>query len=50
MNATATSCSLSRNAEGLHYAGSTLAYRITGLTTCNLDRLRVTLKANPPDT
>ena len=45
----ATPCNLSRNTEGLHYAGSTLAYRITGLTTYNLDRLRVTLKANPSD-
>lgn len=42
-------CTLSRSAEGLHFAGSTLTYRITGLTSYNLDRLRVTLKANPPD-
>jgi hypothetical protein len=42
-------CSLSRNAEGLQFAGTTLSYRITGLTPYNLDRLRVTLKANPPD-
>ncbi len=46
---TATSCSLSRSTEGLHYAGTNLIYRITGLTTYNLDRLRITLKANPPD-
>ncbi len=44
MPATAV-CSLSRSAEGLHYAGSCLMYRITGLTAYNLDRLRVTLKA-----
>jgi hypothetical protein len=42
-------CRLSRNASGLHYAGSQLTYRITGLTPYNLDRLRVTLKANLPD-
>ncbi len=47
---TATACSLSRSTEGLHFAGSALAYRITGLTAYNLDRLRVTLKANPPNT
>jgi DNA primase len=40
---------LSRTPEGLHFAGSTLAYRISGLTAYNLDRLRITLKANPPD-
>jgi DNA primase len=45
-----TACSLSRSSEGLHFAGSSLAYRITGLTAYNLDRLRITLKANPPDT
>ncbi len=42
-------CGLSRSAEGLHFAGTSLTYRITGLTSYNLDRLRVTLKANPPD-
>jgi hypothetical protein len=42
-------CKLSRNSEGLHYAGSTLTYRITGLTAYNLERLRITLKANPSD-
>ena len=45
----ATSCSLSRSSEGLHFAGTSLTYRITGLTPYNLDRLRITLKANPPD-
>jgi len=44
-----TSCNLSRSTEGLHFAGSCLTYRITGLTPYNLDRLRITLKANPPD-
>jgi DNA primase len=46
---TVTPCSLSRSSEGLHFAGTSLAYRITGLTSYNLDRLRITLKANPPD-
>ena len=46
---TAQACSLSRSAEGLQFAGTNLFYRITGLTAYNLDRLRVTLKANPPD-
>ena len=36
---------LSRSAEGLHYAGEHLQYRITGLTSYNLERMRVTLKA-----
>jgi DNA primase len=40
---------LSRTPEGLHYAGSCLTYRITGLTAYNLDRLRITLKAYPAD-
>jgi hypothetical protein len=39
-------CSLSRSSEGLHFAGASLSYRITGLTAYNLDRLRVTLKAS----
>jgi DNA primase len=43
-------CSLSRSTDGLQFAGTTLSYRITGLTAYNLDRLRVTLKANPADT
>jgi|WetSurMetagenome_2_1015567.scaffolds.fasta_scaffold91099_2 DNA primase len=43
-------CRLSRSAEGLQFAGTSLSYRITGLTAYNLDRLRVTLKANPADT
>jgi hypothetical protein len=42
-------CKLSRSSDGLHFAGSNLVYRITGLTAYNLDRLRITLKANPPD-
>ena len=36
---------LSRSAEGLHYEGEHLLYRITGLTQYNLERLRITLKA-----
>jgi DNA primase len=43
------SCKLSRTPEGLIYSGDSLTYRITGLTSYNLDRLRVTLKANPAD-
>jgi hypothetical protein len=42
-------CTLSRTSEGLHFAGTSLAYRITGLTPYNLERLRITLKASPPD-
>jgi len=42
-------CNLSHSAEGLLFAGTNLSYRINGLTAYNLDRLRVTLKANPPD-
>jgi DNA primase len=37
---------LSRTPEGLIYSGDVLAYRITGLTAYNLDRLRITLKAS----
>ena len=44
-----TACTLSRTAEGLHFTGSALNYRITGLTPYNLDRLRVTLKAAAVD-
>jgi hypothetical protein len=40
---------LTRTPEGLVYTGDTLIYRVTGLSPHNLDRLRVTLKANPPD-
>jgi hypothetical protein len=43
------SCKLSRTSEGLVYNGDTLTYRITGLSPHNLDRLRITLKANPAD-
>jgi DNA primase len=46
---TSQPCSLSRTSEGLVFAGSTLAYRITGLTSYNLDRLYITLKASPSD-
>jgi len=49
MSKTETACKLSRSSDGLHFAGSLLTYRITGLTAYNLDRLRITLKANPPD-
>jgi hypothetical protein len=40
---------LTHTPEGLIYTGDTLSYRITGLTAYNLERLRVTLKANLPD-
>ena len=46
---TSPACRLSRSTEGLHFAGTNLVYRITGLTPYNLDRLRITLKANPPE-
>ena len=42
-------CRLTRTPEGIIFTGDNLTYRITGLTPYNLDRLRVTLKANPPD-
>jgi hypothetical protein len=41
---------LSRSAEGLTFTGDALAYRITGLTAYNLDRLYVTIKAYKADT
>jgi hypothetical protein len=40
---------LSRNTDGLFYTGDILTYRITGLTTYNLDRLKVNLKAYVDD-
>jgi len=40
---------LSRSPEGLFFAGDVLSYRITGLTSYNLERLRVTLKASPAE-
>jgi hypothetical protein len=40
---------LMRTPDGLVFSGDTLTYRITGLSAHNLDRLRVTLKANPTD-
>lgn len=36
---------LIRKADGLYYTGTKLSFRITGLKSHNLDRLRVTLKA-----
>ncbi|MDD5342919.1 MAG: hypothetical protein PHW12_00710 [Smithella sp.] len=42
-------CSLSHTPEGLVFTGTILTYRITGLVAYNLERLRVTLKANPSD-
>jgi hypothetical protein len=42
-------CRLSRTTEGLFFTGAVLAYRVTGLTPYNLERLRITLKANPPE-
>jgi DNA primase len=39
---------LQRKPDGLYFEGATLGYRITGLTTYNLERLRVTLKAVAP--
>lgn len=43
-------CSLQPRADGLYFTGTILSYRITGLTAYNLERLRITLKANPADT
>jgi DNA primase len=43
------SCKLSRTPDGLIYSGDSLTYRITGLQSYTLDRLRVTLKAHPTD-
>jgi len=40
---------LSHTPEGLIYTGDMLTYRITGLTGYNLDRLRITMKANRPE-
>jgi hypothetical protein len=39
---------LSHTPDGLSFTGEHLHYRITGLTPYNLDRLRVTLKAQQP--
>jgi hypothetical protein len=47
---TSPACKLSRSTEGLFFEGATLKYRINGLTAYNLDRLRITLKANQVDT
>jgi DNA primase len=41
---------LSRTPEGLIYTGDILTYRIAGLQSFNLDRMRITLKAHPADT
>ncbi len=40
---------LIHKADGLHYTGTKLSFRITGLKTFNLDRLKITLKAFTPD-
>ena len=39
---------LNRKSDGLYFEGSTLTYRITGLTPYNLERLRINLKAFYP--
>ncbi len=39
---------LEAKADGYHYAGSSLLYRITGLLPYNLERLRVTVRATLP--
>jgi DNA primase len=49
VNKVQAACSLSRSTEGLIFTGSNLTYRITGLTPYNLDRLKITLKANVAD-
>ena len=43
------SCRLNHSTEGLYFTASKLTYRITGLTSYNLDRLRITLKAGDPE-
>lgn len=40
---------LSRTPEGLFFTGECLTYRVTGLTSYSLDRLRITLKAYKPE-
>jgi hypothetical protein len=40
---------LSRTPEGLIYSGDILTYRVIGLQSTNLERLKVTLKACPFD-
>ena len=40
-----TTTTLQRKPDGLYLDGSTLTYRVTGLTTFNLERLKITLKA-----
>ena len=37
---------LIKKEDGLYYTGQQLQYRITGLQTYHLDRLRITLKAS----
>ncbi len=49
-NTAQVSCELTSKSDGLYFNGTYLQYRITGLTTFNLDRLKVTLKAMLPDT
>jgi len=40
---------LENKADGLYFSGSALRYRVTGLTHYNLERLRITLKAESSD-
>ena len=42
------SCRLTYSPDGLHFHGPVIVFRINGLITYNLDRLRVTLKASLP--
>jgi hypothetical protein len=48
MSQSPSPATLTRQPDGLFFPGQTLTYRVTGLTPYNLERLRVTLKANPP--
>lgn len=48
MSESTTTAALQRRPDGLYFDGSTLTYRVTGLTSYNLERLRVTVKACTP--
>ena len=48
-NSENTSTGLTSKPDGIYFKGTYLQYRITGLTTFNLDRLKVTLKEDDPE-
>ena len=45
MNQPESASPLARRSDGLYYTGTFLSFRITKLTTYNLERLKITLKA-----